>query len=398
MAATATTQTVLVSELPLGKVLTTDLVDARNTGVRLLKRGTTISQQLLDQLAERGVKHVSVDRKAATSSEVRSIPQSPVPSQPLHCRSAAEELSVARELAARQLQALFDAAKQGSLTNSSMARRIVADAIARIHADIDSYLKVALQTTECGELFEHCLATAQLAVCVGLTEGLEYQEILDLGTGCVLSRVGQSDVASRVAEKTRELTRIEEMDLKRTPSRTFDFLQDLPDVTVAARNVAFQIFERFDGSGYPRGRRGSQITRLARLAAVCDVYVALTSPRPHRQARSPYTAVEILLEETRDGKFDPLATRALLRTIGLFPIGSFVRLTDGSIGQVVRNHHDKYDRPVIHLFLDAAARLIRDEEHTVDLLVREDLGIATALPPKVVADLLSRGLSGETDT
>ncbi len=60
--------------------------------------------------------------------------------------------------------------------------------------------------------------------------------------------------------------------------------------------------------------------------------------RPHREAFEPYVAIEMLIKETAKANFDPLAIRSLLRTVGLFPIGSYVRLSDGSVGQVIRNH------------------------------------------------------------
>jgi|GEM_PF-1086567 len=407
MAVTNGHVTIGLSSLPVGIILPGDVVDTKNSKLLLISQGTPVTQQLLDRLKARGVKYVSLDEQSAamvrgTQPETHYTPrrqnqpaapvkqieklQRPVTEMP--APSVKKEISVARQTAVSHLKELFASAKMNGTMNGALAKQAIADSVDHMMVDIDVYLKVALQTVESNDVHEHCLAAAQLAMSVGVTDGLIQQEILDLGIGCVLSRIGQSDVATQSAEQERELTKIEFLDLKRTPSRTFDFLQNLRDVPVGARNVAYQIFERMDGSGYPRGRSGNQISFLSRIAAVCDVYVALTSPRPYRAAHESYAAIEILLKETKSGKFDPLAMRALLKTIGLFPIGSYVKLSDGSIGQVVRNHSQTYDRPVVHLYFDAFLSHIQQHEKTIDLAAQDDLKINSAVCGSIVQELL----------
>lgn len=414
MAAKSGQVTVALSELQIGMVLPADVADARNATVLLLSKGMPVTQQLLNRLQERGVTRVSVDAECAALirnqpvSRKSAAPAAPKPTKSkegpkprdrirrpatsLPARSLAQQAKSRKQQHATNLQAVFATAKKNSTPSGALAREIISDSVDHIMSDIDVFLRVALENSESSELHEHCLAVAQLAMSVGLMEGLDQQDIQDLGAGCVMSRIGQSDAATHYAEQMRDLSPTELLDLKRTPSRTFDFLQNMRDISVGARNVAYQIFERFDGSGYPRGRCGSQIAPLARIAAVCDVYVALTSPRPHRPAYEPYAAVELLLQETRNGRHDPLALRGLLRTIGLFPIGSFVRLSDGSVGQVIRNQHDHYDRPVIHLFLNAAGNCVRDHEITVELENRPELSIASAIAAEFIQELMIQSI------
>lgn len=414
MAAKSAQITVSLSELKVGMVLPADVADARNATVLLLGKGIPVTEQLLNRLKDRGVSRVSVDEESAAIIRNQSTPRKPAPApkpvketqapklrdrrqQPvsrLPARSLAQQVMTRKQQHSANLQAVFSTAQKNSTPSGALAREIISDSVENIMSDIDVFLKVALENSESSELHEHCLAAAQLAMSVGLMEGLDQQAIQDLGAGCVMSRIGQSDAATHYAEQMRELSQTELVDIKRTPSRTFDFMQKMRDMTVGARNVAYQIFERFDGSGYPRGRCGNQITPLARIAAVCDVYVALTSPRPHRPAYEPYAAVEQLLQETRKGRFDPLALRGLLKTIGLFPIGSFVRLSDGSVGQVSRNHHDCYDRPLVHLFIDAAGNCVRDNEITLDLETRPELNIASAVASELIQELMIQSVVG----
>lgn len=403
--------TVALSELQEGMVLPADIADARNETVLLLRRGIPITQALLQRLRSRGIQRVTVDADSAAiirgekfaPAARRTLPKTakgskpgepPLPRERLKPTPVAIPSEQIVELATEahraqedMLRNLFAATGDHIATGGQVAREIVNDSIAHILADLDLFVMVALQSTESSESHQQCLAASQLAMCVGVVDGFDEQAIKDLGVGCMLSRIGQSAAATRCADQPRQLSPLELLDVRRTPSRTFDLLQTMRDVPVGARNVAYQIFERFDGSGYPRRRAGNQIAPLARIAAVCDAYAALTSPRSYRPAYEPYAATSILLAETRRGKFDPAAVRGLLRAIGLFATGSFVQLTDGSIGQVVRNQRETYDRPVVHLVFDCEGRFIKDANRTVDLSTAVNVGINAPVPAELVRQM-----------
>ncbi|MCA8985983.1 MAG: hypothetical protein KDA76_20020, partial [Planctomycetaceae bacterium] len=163
------------------------------------------------------------------------------------------------------------------------------------------------------------------------------EDVCQIGIGCMVSRVGITPGIRQLMEVARELTPAERLELKKYPAMTWHTLERITDMSNIARQVAWQINERWNGSGYPRGRVGKQIHPLARLAAVSDVFIALTSDRPYRKALSAYGAVMEVVSSAKQGLFEPAAVRALLRTTCLFPIGSYVELTDGSLARVIRN-------------------------------------------------------------
>jgi hypothetical protein len=134
--------------------------------------------------------------------------------------------------------------------------------------------------------------------------------------------------------------------------------------------------ERCNGSGYPRGRTAKQIHELAKVAAVADVFLALCSTRPHRPALMPYYALERMLHGVKDGLFDAVVVRALLKTVSLFPVGSFVRISDGRIGKVLRSNGEDYARPVVAAWKPGADP---NESIVVDLSQEPDLRVIAAL-------------------
>ena len=101
------------------------------------------------------------------------------------------------------------------------------------------------------------------------------------------------------------------------------------------RSVVRDHHERWDGTGYPRGIAGREINQLARIAAVADVYDAVTSARPYQAARPAHVGVQIILDGAGTA-FDPEVVEVFREVVHPFPVGSEIRLPDGSVGVVSR--------------------------------------------------------------
>jgi hypothetical protein len=244
--------------------------------------------------------------------------------------------------------------------------------------DIDRDLFVSLGAAPVGEnrLARHSLQVAELAMAVGASMGLGRGDLVELGVGCLVHDAGMLRINRELVESSRTLGRIDFLEITKHPAFTFELLRDLKEFTTGSRMIAYQMHERWNGTGYPRRRRGKQIHYLARIAAVADVFIALISPRPHRPALLPSEAMQEVLRGTRDQLYDPAAVRGLLRTVSLFPIGSCVELSDGRIGTVIRANHDEYTRPVVEI----AAAVHPGEPEAINLSQTPDLHIRRALP------------------
>jgi HD-GYP domain-containing protein (c-di-GMP phosphodiesterase class II) len=91
--------------------------------------------------------------------------------------------------------------------------------------------------------------------------------------------------------------------------------------------------EKIDGTGYPHRLPAEQITTLARMAAICDVYDAITSDRPYKAGWDPAESLRRMAEWTRD-HLDQRLYQAFVKSLGIYPVGSLVRLTSGRLGVV----------------------------------------------------------------
>ena len=145
----------------------------------------------------------------------------------------------------------------------------------------------------------------------------------------------------------RKLTADERIEVKRHTLYTLDSLQRIEGLSSVVPFVGYQVHERADGTGYPRGRSGMFIHQYAKIAAVMDVYSALTSPRPHRPAIPPYLAMKQILAEGSRRKLDRSVIRALLDCLPLFPVGSLVELEGGVRARVMRANPGNHTRPIV---------------------------------------------------
>ena len=153
-------------------------------------------------------------------------------------------------------------------------------------------------------------------------------------------------------------------------------MPQVAELPFCTRVVAYQIHERCNGSGYPRGRMGNQIHELSRIAAVADAFVALAAKRPHREGVQPYHVMLKLLQDVQNGLIDPDAMRGLLRAVSLYPIGSYVQTSDGRVGRVIRSNGDSYDRPILELWNH---KKLTEQPSIVNLLENPELSVLRPL-------------------
>lgn len=392
-----------LNKLRVGVKLPAPIFDAR-THVLLVNQGLTLSAGLLEKLRNRGVTSISVAAQYAdllcgnpepariqltprgpgdgsAKSRTIAIPQE-IKRQPFS-PSLIQQLIVTRTAHAQQLESLYGIASSTGQVRGTVLRAISIESIGSLSQDIDLFIKLSLSPIHSPAIHEHCLKVAELAMSVAAVLGYSEEELVHLGTGCLISRAGLTSRAKEIMASPRALSRLELTEVRKNPLRTFDLLQTASDVPTIARQVAYQIHERWNGSGYPRGRMGVQIHPLARVAGVCDAFVAMTSPRPFRPPLSTYRANERILADTMRGLFDPAAVRGLFRAVALYPIGSIVRLNDGTVGRVLRSEAEHYDRPVIEPLSSSGAE---GTGPIISLVEASDLRVTEVLESTHIAD------------
>ncbi len=218
--------------------------------------------------------------------------------------------------------------------------------------------------------FGHSVSTAVYSILIGQELGLGKDQLYDLALGAVLHDVGKVKLDPRILFKEGRLTDAEFDSIRKHPQYSFEILKYCRNMSYEAKLVAFTHHERLNGSGYPQGVTGDKLGTFSRIAAVADVYDALSTNRCYRKKWSTNKVVDFLTKYAGT-EFDEQMVAALIKKIAIYPNGSEVRLSDGSYGLVMRQNAKVPFRPVVKVVRDSEGFWVPPYE--IDLL--KDLNI-----------------------
>jgi HD-GYP domain-containing protein (c-di-GMP phosphodiesterase class II) len=356
-----------VDDLKLGERLPHPIYN--KNGILLIGAGVEISAPFLARLRRQGIFEVHTPRSDKGRRDAKVV--APRLDRVLDAKSQADPRKVSRRqrsprLSLTRLREEQQRARETISRSIEEVAQITIDAFERkgvslagasevVHRFINmirldpSILPAVtmLQQAEDEYLFQHALNVALLSLTIGNELSLPPEQLLQIGVGALLQDVGMLRVPSELRLAPRCLTPEERAEVAQHPIHTVSHLEGLFEISEHSLMIAYQSHERGDCSGYPCGRHRSVIHPFARLVGVADTFAAITSHRPHRNARSPYEAMHHLLKEGTRDRFDRDVLRALLDCISLFPIGSYVRLSSGDVAKVLRANPGLHTEPVV---------------------------------------------------
>lgn len=205
-------------------------------------------------------------------------------------------------------------------------------------------------------LYAHSVNASILATNLGLAHGYGRTELINLCMSALVHDIGYLKIPKDIIHKPAKLTR-EEFDLvKQHTIYGLELLSKIQGLPESASEVVNEHHERVDGSGYPNGKRGDEISDFAKIVAIAEVYEAITHPRPYRREKIiPYQGIKTIVQ-TEKNSFDPELVRVFLNSVSPYPPGSFVLLNSGVIGRIYSVNKDLPLRPVVEIFFDSDGR------------------------------------------
>lgn len=206
-------------------------------------------------------------------------------------------------------------------------------------------------------LFFHSINVCILAVMTGISLGYNELSLMELGVGALLHDIGMATIPSEILNKPGALTDAETELVKKHPENGFNILRAQGDIHLRSSHIAFQHHERWNGSGYPRGISGSDIMEYARIVAVADVFEALASDRPYREAYA-INDIFTILRKLSGVYFDPDILDVFMSNIAPYPVGSMVRLDNGYIAVVLSVNKAHPHRPEVLCVIDGNQNLL----------------------------------------
>ena len=319
----------------------------------ILAEGTDNLQRYVDSLINSGIFSVYVVDEISKDIEVPDVVK-----------------EVTRKKCKKILNNCFSVIKnQGQL-----AKELVDDMVTTIIGELLDREDVILSMEDIGAKDDatliHSVSTAVYAVITGRTLGMTKEELKKLAEGALFHDIGKILLDSELLSKQGKLTDEEYDSIMQHPLIGYDILKKQSQFSEESRLVALQHHERLDGSGYPNGIKGEQITVFSKIVGIADVYDALTAERCYRRSMSNFKAYTMLKKDVGI-KYDKDIFKAFMSNIAVYPNGIVVNLSDGTHGIVKNQNRDMPLRPVIRVIDDRN----KDDIKLYDLDLKQQSGI-----------------------
>ena len=270
----------------------------------------------------------------------------------------AEELQEAARLRARSAEAmrrLFTEVRLGNAIEPGACVSLVDDVVESIDRHPDALLSLARLKNADEYTYMHSVAVCALMVSLGRQLGLNDDRCRDAGMAGMLHDLGKAAMPQDILNKPGKLTN-EEFDIIKThPLRGYEMLLDSTSVSDGTKDVCRHHHERMDGTGYPDALPADKISLLARMGAVCDVYDAVTSDRPYKAGWDPAHALSQMA--TWKGHFDSMVFQSFVKSVGIYPTGSLVKMRSGRLAVVLEQNPATLTKPRVKIFFSTKAGL-----------------------------------------
>ena len=346
-----------LSELTLGMYVMSIVNPKKDINVK--SEGYISSQSTIDKLKKAGVKHVTIDPSKTKSSVDSSIvvdksktePSTPPPEKKKKVSFSAEMnkakalYSNAKVLQKKLLHDISNGKKLDMDSINSTTNSIV-DSVFRNEDALACLSRLRIKDEY---LIEHSLNVAILMSIFAKHLNIKKSIIEKLALGAFMHDIGKIKVPDHILHKPGRFTDEEYEQMKKHVEYGVEIISLETHVSDISCNIVKMHHERLDGKGYPSKASAEDIDNYARMIAIVDSYDAMTADRVYKKGMAPIKAFKILRSGADTG-YDKELVEQFIQCLGIYPVGTLVKLSSGKLGLISQLNNNKPLNPFVKVF------------------------------------------------
>ncbi len=248
------------------------------------------------------------------------------------------------------MESMFQDVRLGKAVDAQHCLPLVDDITQSVSRNPGAIVSLARLKTSDDYTYMHSVAVCALMVMLAKQLGLNETDTREAGLAGLVHDLGKALMPLDVLNKPGALTQEEFAIMKGHPQAGHGMLVEGRGVGPVSLDVCLHHHEKVNGKGYPHGLQGDEISRFAKMGAVCDVYDAITSNRPYKAGWDPAESLQKMALWTREGHFDEAIFQAFVKSIGIYPTGSLVKLKSERLAVVVEQGDNSLLKPLVRVF------------------------------------------------